>query len=57
MEDRHAGTKFTVSKSMEKIRPALATLQERGNFKECKECGDPSAVEVCMACQLLKQIR
>jgi uncharacterized protein (TIGR00269 family) len=57
MEDRHAGTKFTVSKSMEKIRPALATLQERGNFKECKECGDPSAGEVCMACQLLKQIR
>ncbi len=56
MEDHHAGTKFTVSKSIEKIRPALATLLEKGNFKECRECGDPSAGEVCRACQLLKQI-
>ena len=56
MEERHAGTKFTVFKSIEKIRPALAGLQEKGEFKECKECGDPSAGELCMACQLLKQV-
>ncbi len=56
MEERHAGTKFTVFKSIEKIRPALAGLQEKGDFKECKECGDPSTGDVCMACQLLKQI-
>jgi len=56
MEERHAGTKFTVSKSIEKIRPALSGLQEKDEFKECKECGDPSAGEVCRACQLLKQI-
>ena len=57
MEERHAGTKFTVFKSMEKLRPALKTLAERGEFRECQECGEPSAGELCMACQLLKQIQ
>ena len=57
MEERHAGTKFTVFKSIEKIRPALASLQEKGEFKECRQCGDPAASEQCMACQLLKQIQ
>jgi uncharacterized protein (TIGR00269 family) len=56
MEEHHAGTKFTVFKSIERIRPALAGLAEKGEFKECRECGDPAAGDVCMACQLLKQI-
>jgi uncharacterized protein (TIGR00269 family) len=57
MEERHAGTKFTVFKSIERIRPALAGLAEKGEFHECSECGNPSAGDVCMACQLLKQIQ
>jgi uncharacterized protein (TIGR00269 family) len=57
MEERHGGTKFTVFKSIEKIRPALSGLSEKGEFKECKECGDPSAGDVCMACQLLKLVQ
>ena len=56
IEERHSGTKYTVYKSIEKIRPALAGLGAKDEFKECKECGDPSAGELCMACQLLKQI-
>lgn len=57
IEERHAGTKFTVFKSLEKLRPALNSIAEKGEFKECTECGDPSVGELCMACQLLKQIR
>lgn len=56
MEERHAGTKFTVAKSIEKMRPALAGLQEKSEFQQCKECGEPASGELCMACQLLKQI-
>ena len=41
MEERHAGTKFTVAKSIERLTPALATLTDKGAFHECKECGDP----------------
>lgn len=57
MEEKHAGTKFTVFKSMERLRPALEGLEEKAEFKECAECGEPSAGDLCMACQLLKQIR
>jgi uncharacterized protein (TIGR00269 family) len=57
MEERHAGTKFTVFNSIERLRPALAGLEAKGEFKKCKECGEPAAGELCMACQMLKQIQ
>jgi uncharacterized protein (TIGR00269 family) len=57
IEERHAGTKFTVFKSIQRLRPALIGLTEKGEFKECKECGDPAAGDLCMACQLLKQVQ
>jgi len=57
MEERHAGTKFTVFNSIERLRPELAGLEAKGEFKKCKECGEPAAGELCMACQMLKQIR
>jgi uncharacterized protein (TIGR00269 family) len=56
MEERHAGTKFTVFGSFEKLRPALAGLHQKGEFQLCKLCCEPAAGELCMACQLLKQI-
>jgi uncharacterized protein (TIGR00269 family) len=57
MEERHAGTKFTVFKSLEHMRPALQGLVTKSGFKECRECGEPASGDLCMACQLLKQIR
>jgi uncharacterized protein (TIGR00269 family) len=57
MEERHAGTKFTVFKSIERLRPALVQSLEKSEFNECKECGEPSAGELCMACNLLQQLR
>ncbi len=57
MEERHAGTKHTVFRSIEKLRPAMTEVTQKGEFKECKECGEPAAGELCMACQLLKQIK
>ncbi len=56
IEERHAGTMYTVFKSIEKLRPAISATAEKGEFKECRECGEPAASELCMACQLLKQI-
>ena len=57
IEERHSGTKFTVFRSIERIRPALVGLLEKGDLKECTLCGDPAAGDVCMACKLLKQIQ
>ena len=57
MEQKHAGTKFTVSKAMEKLRPALEATTQKDNFKICCECGEPSAMDLCKACELIRQVR
>jgi len=56
MEEKHAGTKFTVFKSIERIRPALAEVVKKDDFKECVECGEPASFGLCRTCELLKQI-
>jgi uncharacterized protein (TIGR00269 family) len=58
MEQKRAGTKFAVFKSMERLRPAFESLINRGeDFVECVECGEPAASGLCRACELLRQIR
>jgi uncharacterized protein (TIGR00269 family) len=57
MEERHSGTKYTVYKSFEKLRPGLACTTQKGEFHECVECGEPASGDLCMACQMLKQVR
>jgi uncharacterized protein (TIGR00269 family) len=56
MEEKHAGTKFTVFKSMERIRPALDEIVKKDDLRECVECGEPSSADLCRTCEMLKQI-
>jgi uncharacterized protein (TIGR00269 family) len=56
MEEKHTGTKFTVFKSIERIRPALDELVEKEDFRECVECGEPSSLDLCRTCEMLRQI-
>jgi uncharacterized protein (TIGR00269 family) len=56
MEEKHAGTKFTVFKSIERIRPALDEIAKKADFKECIECGEPASSDLCKACEMLRQI-
>ena len=53
VEEKHAGTKFAVFKSLECIRPALDELAQKEDFKECVKCGEPASADVCRACELL----
>ncbi|UCF45504.1 MAG: TIGR00269 family protein [Candidatus Bathyarchaeota archaeon] len=55
MEENHAGTKFTVFKSIERIRPALDEIAKKAPFTECIECGEPASSDLCRACELLRQ--
>jgi uncharacterized protein (TIGR00269 family) len=57
MEEKHAGTKFTVFRAMEKLRPAVEETVKKENFKICRECGEPSAQELCKTCEMLRQVR
>jgi uncharacterized protein (TIGR00269 family) len=57
MEEKRAGTKFAVFKSMERIRLALDEVVKKEEFRECVECGEPASSGLCRTCEMLKQIR
>lgn len=57
MEHRHAGIKFTVFKSVEKIRPALEAIAKKEGLRECSECGEPTTRELCRTCEILRELR
>ena len=56
MEHKHAGTLFTVFRSMEKIRPALEAFAEEVKLHDCRLCGEPTVGEVCRPCQMLQEL-
>jgi uncharacterized protein (TIGR00269 family) len=56
MEEKHAGTKFAVFRSIERIRPALEASAEKERLQDCKLCGEPTAGEVCKPCQMLQKL-
>jgi uncharacterized protein (TIGR00269 family) len=57
MEEKHPGIKFTIFKSIEKIRPALEEMAKKEGLGECGECGEPTTARICRTCQLLKSIQ
>jgi len=57
IEEKHVGTKFTVFKVMERLRPSLEATSKKEAFKTCIECGEPSALDLCKACELLMHVR
>ncbi|MFQ6080057.1 MAG: TIGR00269 family protein [Candidatus Bathyarchaeia archaeon] len=56
MEEKHAGVKFTIFKSVERIRPALEAVVKEAKMKDCKICGEPTVGEICRPCQMLQQL-
>lgn len=56
MEEKHTGTKFTVSKVIEKLRPAIEQTTQKDDFKICSQCGEPSAQEICKTCEMLHDV-
>ncbi len=57
MEDKHAGMKFTVFKSIERIRPAIEGIAREEGLISCSECGEPTTERTCRTCQMLRQVR
>jgi uncharacterized protein (TIGR00269 family) len=57
MERKHAGTKFTVFRSLMKLQPAIEETAKKENFRVCCECGEPCAAELCKTCELLRHVR
>jgi uncharacterized protein (TIGR00269 family) len=57
LEQRHAGSLFTLFRSFEKIGEALK--REETAFGVCERCGEPcaEAENVCMVCRFLEELR
>jgi len=56
MEERHAGIKFSLLKSVEKIRPALEKMAEDAKLRDCRFCGEPTMGDVCKPCLMLREL-
>lgn len=56
LEEKHAGTKFTVLKSIERIRPALEACEKKVTLRSCKTCGELTVDETCKPCEMLQQL-
>ncbi len=57
MEEKHPGIKFTIFKSIEKIRPAIEETAKKEGLRECVECGEPTTEKICRTCQLRKLLK
>ena len=57
IEDKHAGMKFTIFKSIERIRPAIESIAREERLMACSECGEPTTEKTCRTCQMLRQVR
>jgi uncharacterized protein (TIGR00269 family) len=57
MEHKHAGTLFTVFRSIERLRPALEDFFEEVKLGECKVCGEPTVGDLCRPCQMLEELK
>jgi uncharacterized protein (TIGR00269 family) len=56
LEERHAGTKFTVLRSIARIQPSLEAMAGEAVLRECELCGEPTVNRTCMPCQMLKEL-
>lgn len=56
MEQKHAGIKFTIFRSIEKIQRALEKAVRKEGLKECNKCGEPTTANICKTCQILRQV-
>jgi uncharacterized protein (TIGR00269 family) len=54
LEAGHSGIKFTIFRSLEKLRPILKKATE-AKLKECKICGEPTITEICESCRMIKK--
>ena len=57
MEEKHAGTKFAIFRSIERIRPGLEAMAEEAKLQNCRICGEPTVRELCKPCQMLQELR
>ena len=57
LEEKHPGMKYTIYRSMEKIRTVLEETGLKAELRRCEICGEPTVREVCQTCQILQELK
>jgi len=55
LEYKYPGTKYTIYRSFEKIRPLLKT-SVKTELKKCEICGEPSSKPICESCNMIRKL-
>ena len=55
LEYRHPGTKFTIYRSFEKVRPFLKPTNVP-ELRLCEVCGEPTTKPICESCSMIKRL-
>jgi len=56
LEEKHPGIKYTLYRSIERIREAMASRSEEVKLRPCRNCGEPTTGEVCQVCKILDEL-
>jgi len=56
LEEKHPGVKYTVFRSVEKLRNSLEKISSKAEIRRCEICGEPTTGKTCQACQILKDL-
>ena len=54
LEDQFPGTKFSIVKWLQELKPHLKDVKVEGKLGACAECGGPSNARVCRPCAMVK---
>jgi len=54
LETKHVGIKFTIYRSVERLRNLLENSRSDLILRRCNSCGEPTVGDVCEACRLLR---
>lgn len=56
LEEKHAGVKFAIAGSFEKLRPYLVECVRGEGLRECSVCGELTTGDVCRVCGMLREL-
>jgi len=57
MEEKHPGIKYTLYRSIEKIREIMPSQIEETHLRPCRICGEPTTSEICQVCKILNELK
>lgn len=56
MEEKHAGIKYTIYRSVDKLPFPSEDVTKTVRLRNCKSCGEPTPHETCQPCKMLRSL-